>query len=86
MIGRCRFDASQEIRNGHIDKEEAISLAKRYEGEIPITYLKDCLEYLDITEEEFVLRTDQARSPHLWEKNKNGEWIPTQEIEEIKKS
>ncbi len=84
MIGRCRFDASQEIRNNHIDRDEGISLLKRYEGELPKTYLNDCLEYLDITEEEFIERTDQARSPHLWEKNKNGVWIPTQEIEELK--
>ncbi len=84
MIGRCRFDASQEIRNHHIEREEGISLLKRYEGELPIRYLKDCLEYLDITDSEFISRTDQARSPHLWEKNKDGLWIPIQEIEEMK--
>mgnify|MGYP002839453741 CR=1 FL=1 len=84
MIGRCRFDASHEIRNGHIEREEGISLAKRYEGELPITYLKDCLDYLGITEDEFIKRTDEARSPHLWDKDKEGNWIPIQELKEIK--
>lgn len=84
MIGRCRFDASQEIRNGHIERDEGISLLKRYEGELPKTYLQDCLNYLGITYEEFVNRTDQARSPHLWHKNTKGDWIPTQEIEDLK--
>ena len=31
-IGRCRFDVSQEIRNKHITREEAILLCKRFEG------------------------------------------------------
>ena len=84
MIGRCRFDASQEIRNGHIERDEGIGLLKRYEGELPITYLQDCLDYLGITKEEFTIRTDQARSPHLWDKDKVGNWIPIQEIDELK--
>ena len=83
MIGRCRFDASQEIRNGHIEREEGISLLKRYEGELPVTYLQDCLDYLGITKEDFIIRTDQARSPHLWTKNKEDIWVPSQEIKEL---
>ena len=43
-IGRCRLDASQEIRSGHITREEAIALCKKYEGEVPIRYLKDCFK------------------------------------------
>ena len=82
MIGRTRFDASQEIRNGHIDKEEAIALAKKYEGEVPKRYLKDCLDFMGLTEKEFVDITDQFRSPHLWKKDKD-KWIPIQELSEI---
>ena len=62
MIGRCRFDASHEIRNGHIEREEGINLLRRYEGELPTTYLQDC-RYVGISMEEFITRTDQW-SPH----------------------
>jgi len=82
MIGRTRFDASQEIRNGHITREEAIALARKYEGEFPITYLKDCIDFMGISEDEFWACTDKARSPHLWEKV-NGEWRTHQEIPEL---
>ncbi len=81
-IGRCRFDTSQEIRNGHITREEAIMLAKKFEGEVPITYLKDCIEFWGITEDEFWKITDNFRSPHLWEKV-NGSWKRLQELPEL---
>ena len=43
-IGRCRFDVSQEIRNKHITREEAILLCKRFEGgSIPKGILKTAL-------------------------------------------
>ena len=81
-IGRTRFDASQEVRNGHISREEAIALAQRYEGEFPGRHHKDCLEFMKISEEEFQHYTDKARSPHLW-KHINDKWIPWQEIPEL---
>tara|TARA_Y100000589_G_C27194947_1_gene646365 strand:+ start:4193 stop:5425 length:1233 start_codon:yes stop_codon:yes gene_type:complete len=83
-IGRTRFDASQEIRNGHIDREEAILLAKKFEGEFPKRYFKEYLSYLNITEKYFWNKIDQFRSPHLWTLQ-NGEWVLHQEIEELKK-
>ena len=82
MIGRTRYDASQEIRNGHIEREEGIALAKKYEGEIPKRDLKGCLEFLNISEDEFWKITDKARSPHLWTKKKDI-WVPKQELPEL---
>ena len=32
-LGRCVEDASHEIRDGHISREEGVALAKKYEGE-----------------------------------------------------
>jgi N-acetyl sugar amidotransferase len=81
-IGRTRFDASQEIRNGHITREEAIALAQKYEGEFPARFHKDCLKFMGITEEEFTRRTDEARSPHLWKKVA-GEWRLWQDLPEL---
>lgn len=72
-IGRCTSDAAHEIRDGHITREEGVSLVKRYDGEFPKKYFKDFLEYLNITEKHFWEIIDSYRPPHLWEKI-NGEW------------
>jgi hypothetical protein len=72
-IGRATYDASQEVRNGKITREEAIQLVKRYDGEFPSKYFKDFLEYVSLTEEEFYTTLDHFRSPHLW-KYENGAW------------
>ena len=71
--GRCTDDAAIEIRNNIIDREEAISLVKKYDGEFPKTYFKDILNYLDMSEKEFKEIIDKFRPKHLWEK-KGNEW------------
>lgn len=81
-IGRTRFDASHEIRNGHLTREEGIMLAAQYEGEFPARYHSDCLKFMNVSEEEFISITDAARSPHLWQKI-SGEWKLIQELPEI---
>lgn len=73
-IGRTTYDASQEIRNKHITREEGVALAKRFDGEFPDRYFNDIMEYIDMTPERFHELCDKARSPHLWGKNEKGEW------------
>lgn len=73
-IGRATYDASQEVRNEKITREEAVHLVQKYDAEFPSKYFKDFLEYIDITEDEFWATVDEFRSPHLWKK-KEGEWI-----------
>ncbi len=65
-IGRTSFDASHEVRNGHVTREEAVALWHKFEQEFPARFHADCLEYLGVTEERFQQVTDQFRSPHLW--------------------
>lgn len=72
-LGRCIEDASHEVRDGHITREEAVALCNRYEGEFPKKYFKDFIEYLDITEEHFWEVCDSWRLDHLWTKE-NCEW------------
>jgi len=60
------MDSAQEIRNHHINKDEAIALMQRYEGEYPARYEKEFLEYISMSKEEFLALCDQFRSPHLW--------------------
>lgn len=73
-FGRCTEDASQEIRNGHINREEAKALVARFDGEFPERYFLDVMNYLGMDPDYFRYElTDSFRSPHLWAKV-NGEW------------
>jgi hypothetical protein len=72
-IGRATYDATQEIRNRKITREEGVALVKKFDQEFPNKYFKEMLEYMNITEKEFFETVDKYRSPHLWRKE-NGEW------------
>ena len=81
-IGRCRFDVSQEIRNGHITREEGILLCKKYEGNIPDRYLEDCFKYMKLTNSEAFKIIDNFRPDHLWHL-KNNSWERLQELDQL---
>lgn len=72
-IARATSDASHEIRDGHITREEGVALVCRYDGEFPSRYFSDFLSYLDIDKEGFWEVVDAYRQPHIWEKV-NDEW------------
>ncbi|MBK8908194.1 MAG: N-acetyl sugar amidotransferase [Rhodospirillales bacterium] len=71
-IGRATYDASQEIRNRHIDREEGIALVRRYDQEFPRKYFPEFLRYLNLTEDAFFEIADSFRSPHLWKRTADG--------------
>jgi N-acetyl sugar amidotransferase len=73
-IGRAAFDASQEIRNNHITREEGVALVNRFDGEFPDRYFTEIMEYLDMKPEYFHELCDKFRSPHLWGKDDEGKW------------
>ncbi len=72
-LGRATSDAAHEVRDGHLTREEAVALVRRYDGEFPKKYYQEFLEYLEITDEQFWQTVDRFRQPHLWEKV-SGEW------------
>ena len=72
-IGRCTYDAAQEVRNGKITREEAAYLVNKYDTEFPSKYFQEFLDYIDTSEDEFHSIIDSYRSPHIW-KSVNGEW------------
>jgi N-acetyl sugar amidotransferase len=72
-VGRAMYDASQEIRNGKITREEGVALVKKFDGEYPKMYLNEILEYLGMDKEEFDRICDSYRSEHLWMRE-NGRW------------
>lgn len=73
-IGRATYDASQEIRNRHITREEGVALVARFDGEFPDRYFNEVMEYLEIKPEHFHALCDKARSPHLWGRDANGQY------------
>jgi len=73
-IGRATYDASQEVRNEKINREEGVALVKRFDSEFPSKYFQEILKYMNISEEQFREIIDAARSPHLWKKVSN-EWV-----------
>jgi len=64
--GRCTSDASHEVRDKHISREEAVALVKKYDHEIPMRHFKEFLEYVDLTENEFYKICDRFRADHIW--------------------
>lgn len=71
--GRAMNDVNRDIRDGFISREEGIELINKYDGEFPVKYFQEVLDYMGISEERYWEVLDNARSPHLWEKL-NGEW------------
>ena len=74
-ISRATSDSAHEVRDGHLLRDEAIALVKRYDGEFPKRHLEWFLKYLGISREEFddIINIYRDASPHIWKKV-NGEW------------
>lgn len=72
-IGRATYDASQEIRNQHLLRDEGVALVQKYDGEFPDRYFQEVMDHLEMKPERFHELCDQFRSPHLWQQ-KNGDW------------
>jgi N-acetyl sugar amidotransferase len=72
-IGRATYDASQEIRNSHLTREEGQALVKKFDGEFPDKYFNEIMDYIGMSPEHFMDLSDKFKSPHLWTK-KDGDW------------
>jgi N-acetyl sugar amidotransferase len=72
-IGRATYDASQEIRNNHLNREEGQALVKKFDGEFPDKYFDEIMKYIDMSPDHFRDLADKFKSPHLWIKV-DGEW------------
>ena len=72
-LGRASYDASQEIRNNHLTREEGVGLVRRFDGEFPERHFKEVMEAIDMEPERFLELCDEFRSPHLWERD-GSEW------------
>lgn len=62
-IGRATYDASQEVRSGDITLEEALTLIRRYDGEFPVRFANEIMEYLSLPPNQFPIASKMFESP-----------------------
>jgi len=79
-IGRAMFDSAEEIRHGHITKEEGKALINKFDGEYPKKYEDEFFKYISIKKEEFLEICDKFRPEHIWEKKSN-RWVLKRPLE-----
>lgn len=70
-VGRAMMDSAQEIRNKHVNKDEGLALIDKFDGEYPIKYESDFLNYISMTKDDFIELCDEFRPSHIWKKNSN---------------
>jgi len=73
-FGRATSDAAHEVRDGHITREEGITLVRKFDGEFPAKSFETFLKFVDITQDEFVEIVDRFRLDHIWKKQ-NKKWV-----------
>lgn len=68
-MGRCTWDAAQEVRTGKLEREEAVALVNKYGTEEPKDLMSEILKYLNLSIDEFRDIVDRFRTPNLWYKD-----------------
>tara|TARA_B100000029_G_scaffold515739_2_gene624305 strand:- start:453 stop:1595 length:1143 start_codon:yes stop_codon:yes gene_type:complete len=79
-LGRATYDASQEIRNNHLTRDEGVTLVHKFDGEFPTTYFNEVMDYMGMNPEYFLELCDKFRSPHLWEYTNTG-WLLRNQVQ-----
>jgi N-acetyl sugar amidotransferase len=64
-IGRATYDASQEVRSGDLEHDEAVALIRRYDGEFPERFADEIFKYLSIDEESFPQASRMFEHPQM---------------------
>ena len=87
---RATQDASIDIRDGKMTRQQAIEIAKKYEGKFPKRHFREFLEFTGMTEEEFWKTAERWRGRDVkkttdaWRKNEKGEWVINEEVKDEK--
>ena len=70
--GRATDQICIEIRSGRMTRDEGIiALKESTEGQVPMKYVPDFLEYLDITEQNFFENLDSFTNKMIFERNED---------------
>ncbi len=67
-ISRAQKEAAPLIRTGHLTKEEFMSRIKNVYYEFPYRYLRECMDWLDMSEKEFFDVLEKFRNKEIWER------------------
>ena len=73
--GRATDNASIQIRQNWINREEAMKLVKEHEGKLPEKYLDEFLKQWDMSRDEFLQITEKFTNKELFKKDENGNLI-----------
>lgn len=65
-IGRATSDTAHEIRDGKITREEGVALVKKFDGQMPVKYLPEFLEYMNMSQSELNEVFEKWKNPKLW--------------------
>lgn len=63
------------FNQGMMDRQTAFECIKRYDGKCHPRYVTQFCKYLGITEEEFWKIAESFRGKHVWEKDKDNQWV-----------
>ena len=72
-FGRAVRDSCRMIQNEQMSRDEALRLARDYDGEFPKKNIDEVLDYLDLTKTELFEIIDQHRNSEIWTNNR-GSW------------
>ena len=72
-FGRCTSEASTDIRDNYISREEGVALVKKYDGEFPSQDIDEFLSYMNISKDKFFNIVNKFRPKELWVKQ-NDKW------------
>ena len=72
-LGRASSDAAHEIREDHFTRDEGIKLVQKYDHEYPEKDIKNFIDYVGISRENFdeVIEFYHTQSPNIWKKVNN---------------
>jgi N-acetyl sugar amidotransferase len=62
-MGRSFYDACQEVRSGDLEREEAVALIQRYDGEFPERFADELMAYLSLPKDQFPKASEMFESP-----------------------
>jgi len=82
--GRATDQLCIEIRHGRMERNEAIRIVRKYEGQMPRKYLPDFLKFINCTETEFYNTLDRFTNKKIFMTDKNGKFIRDENGDVIK--
>lgn len=69
-------NVSRQIREGKMDRTEAIAIAEKYDGYCEPKYIRNFCDYLKIDEDEFWRVVDKWTNRELFRQDESGQWVP----------